>query len=409
MAGIYGVLMTLLLALLAGVVWLTLSSQPGTGQPGLRTEVAAVVMTPTLEATAPITPEQATVLAAEIPASAVPLPEPTDTEAPLPTNTETLEPTATPTLAPTPTSTPLSLPLPTPPKVARLQSGWEILTLGAPITALGADSNGFIWLGTKNSITQQSPNDRQISWNFVASDLGLGNEGVQVILGDKQGGVWIGGNGAAYFNGLLWRPFTADDGLVLGLIRTIAEDNQRRIWLGSSAGLGVWNGASFFTLNRDFGLPNDDITALLNDGSKMWIGSNGGGLYRFENNQLQVFNAGNIGMETNSVTALGKLPNGTLLIGSDQGLMTFTGSKAEMIDDVPHNRITSIVTALQGDVWVATDGGGLHHFVNGRWSRLVDNANLPDSRVMALTIDLYGALWIATSDGQLTRHVGTLE
>lgn len=401
---VYGLLMTLLIGLLAGVIWLTLSSQPGSITV---TEIAqptsTIAATPTVEAAATIFTETIT-LATDTPAI-----EPTETPLPLPTETDTPEPTQTSTVTPSPSPTPLSLPLPTPPKVARLQAGWEVLTLGAPVTALGTDSNSFVWLGTKNSITQQSPNDWRIAWNFAASEIGLDASGITAIMGDKQGGVWVGGNSAAYFNGMLWRTFTVEDGLTPGTVQVIAEDNQRRIWIGTNSGLSIWNGASFFTLNKQTGLPNEDITALFSDGTRMWIGTNGGGLFRFENNQLQVFNSDNVGMETNIVTALGKLPDGKLLVGSDKGLMTFSGSKADSVDDVPKNRITSIVDTLVGDVWVATDGGGLHRLVNGKWSRLVDNANLPDSRITSLTVDSYGAIWIATGDGQLTRRVGSNE
>ena len=189
-------------------------------------------------------------------------------------------------------------------------------------------------------------------------------------------------------------------------MQVIAEDAQHRIWLGASGGLSIWNGATFFTLNRQTGLPNEEITALLSDGPRMWIGTNGGGVFRFENNQLQVFNSDNIGLESNFITALGKLPDGTLLIGSDQGLMTYTGGKAEAVNDVPHNRVTSIVNALLSEVWVGTAGGGLHRYSDGNWNRLVDNGNLPDSNIVALTVDGYGALWIATGDGKLTRYFG---
>ncbi|MFN8441053.1 MAG: two-component regulator propeller domain-containing protein [Caldilineaceae bacterium] len=365
--------------------------------------------TPTVTAASPQTqgetPQQQAVA---VFATDTPLSEPTATEPPLPTNTETPQPTETPTITPTPSPTPLSLPLPTPPKVTKVQTGWEPLTIGASVTTLGADANGFVWVGTKNSITQQSPNDLQIAWNFAANELGLDDSGIASILGAKDGGVWVGGNGAAYFSGLVWRTFTISDGLASGVVQAIAEDNQRRIWLGASSGLSIWNGASFFTLSRQTGLPNDEITALLSDGPRMWIGTNGGGVFRFENNQLQVFNSDNIGLESNFITALGKLPDGTLLIGSDQGLMTFTGSRAEAVDDVPHNRITSIVNAPLAEVWVGTAGGGLHHYSDGQWSRLVDNGNLPDSNVTALTVDGYGSLWIATADSKLTRYAYAL-
>ncbi len=414
--------MTLLLAALVGMVWLTLSSQPAT-PPSLAAAVngessqiqnqnsqPVVSAVDQTLATPTLTLEPATEVAPviDIPQpSDTPTVKPTATDPPLPTNTPTARPTPTPTITPTSSPTPLSLPLPTPPKTVRLDSGWQVVDDQAGVRSLTIDKNGFLWQASSDGVLQQSTADPAIRWIFSTNELGLGGNGVSAIFGDSQGGVWAGGNGVVYFNGLLWRSFSAADGLAAGQVQVIAEDTQGRIWIGTQTGLSIWNGASFFTLNKQFGLPNDDIVALLSDGPRMWIGTNGGGLFRFENNQLQVFNVGNIGMLSDVVSMLGKLPDGTLLIGTDKGLMSFDGSKSTPIEDVPRNRVTAILNTILLDVWVGTDGGGLHHLVNGRWSRLMDNANLPDPRIATLVMDGYGSLWIATNDGRLSRFVGT--
>ena len=130
---------------------------------------------------------------------------------------------------------------------------------------------------------------------FTAENSGLAVTETGVLQTDAAGGIWLAALNASYYNGANWAVYTASDGLAGGLIQTMAVDNQRRVWFGTKAGLSVWNGSTFFSLNKANGLPSDDVTALLADGDQMWIGTNGGGLLRFEKNQLQVLSAEKLG------------------------------------------------------------------------------------------------------------------
>lgn len=413
----YGLLMTLLLFALVAVIWFTLQ----TYQAPSRTE-STLAPTPTLSSltTAAAAPAIAA-QAVDTPTATLP-PAPTDTPTTAPTETASATATATPaptdTPLPTSTPTPLSLPLPTPPKTVRLEPGWNHLDLPEKVRAVAVDRQGFVWLASDQGVRQQSPQESAISWLFPNAELGLGAAGALAVSATDQGGVWVGGEGVAYFDGVAWRTFTLSETQLAGSVQSIVQDEQQLIWLGSQSGLSIWNGALFSPLNRQSGLPNDDILALFADGARMWIGSNGGGLFKIENNQLVVLTAENMGLVSNVISALGKTPKGDLLIGVDQGLMSFSegavaanaenaaANRPQIVAEIPRTGVKAIVRTLLDEVWVATDGGGLHRFRNDSWTRIMDNTNLPDAGIIDLAVDPYGVLWVVTAAGRVTRFAG---
>ena len=69
----------------------------------------------------------------------------------------------------------------------------------------------------------------------------------------------------------------------------------------------------------------------------MWIGSAGGGLYRFERNQLQVLNSDNVNLPSDTVTALVLADDGSLLVlkCSSQGLRS--GGWPKLLGGLSHS------------------------------------------------------------------------
>ena len=107
----------------------------------------------------------------------------------------------------------------------------------------------------------------------------------------RDNGMWVGGaGGASFFDGSGWQMLTPRDGLTGSTVQAITVDGEGRTWFGTDQGISIWNGSSFFTIDKQRGLPSDDIRALAADPGGVWIGTAGGGLYRFSGSQLQLLN-----------------------------------------------------------------------------------------------------------------------
>lgn len=224
---------------------------------------------------------------------------------------------------------------------------------------------------------------------------------IQTLYRARNGELWVGGEGVAIWNGETWRLLTPEDGLLDGTVQTVAEDSRGRIWLGTNAGISIWNGAVFVNLTEETGLPSGNIQALLPDGEAMWIGSAGGGLYRFARNQLEIFTTENIGLPSNTVTALAK--EGDLLyVGTDLGLVEFRNGAGAPIPAIGERPITQIL-ALETSLWVGTRDAGLFYDLGDGWRQATTEGALPSNHVTAL-VGVDDGVWIGGATGGFVRH-----
>ena len=187
-------------------------------------------------------------------------------------------------------------------------------------------------------------------------------------------------------------------------VQAITSDGQNRTWLGTKTGLSIWTGTTFFNLTSENGLPSEDISALQADGDVVWIGTRDGGLLRFQDNQLQVFNSANADLPSDTITALAIDTDGSLLLGTDQGLARFSDNEITHVDELDTASISAIATAPNGEIWVATGDNELFYFDGTEWSD-TDSQNMPSSPITALLVDQTGALWIGSERGGLIRHL----
>jgi ligand-binding sensor domain-containing protein len=186
-------------------------------------------------------------------------------------------------------------------------------------------------------------------------------------------------------------------------VRSIVVDAAGRTWFGTERGISVWNGSSFFTIDQARGLPSEDIRALAADEDGVWIGAQGGGLYRYAGNQLQLLNRQNVGLPSDNVSALAVGPDGALWIGTDRGLAQLAEGELVVDDDLGEQAITSLAVSASGDVWAAAGDEGLFFYDGERWTQLTLADRLPSQRITALIAD-GDTVWLGGAEGGITRY-----
>ncbi|MEZ4869863.1 MAG: two-component regulator propeller domain-containing protein [Caldilineaceae bacterium] len=284
----------------------------------------------------------------------------------------------------------------------------EVLA-GNQIYALAQDQQGFIWVATNGGLQQINPVDITQAQLFTPANSPFPVDAIKVLLPAATGGVWLGGEGAAYFDGHTWANYTANSGvassgLVADSVQAIAIDTQARAWFGTHAGLSIWNGDSFFNLTRADRLPSENITALLVDGSTVWIGSDAG-LLRYEKGQFQLFTTSNLALPSEQITALALGPDGTLWIGTKEGLASWQDNQLTVVDVTQGEPITAIATTATGEIWVGTDQRGLHYFDGRNWVAPPAEIRPQARAISALLVDRQGTLWIGSTTGGLLRYM----
>lgn len=281
---------------------------------------------------------------------------------------------------------------------------------------IGSDREGGVWLGTEaNRLLRWQP---KRVWTF-GSGTGLPHEAVWAVFEARDGSTWIGTDGGA----IRLRDghplhYTEREGLSRNAVRAIAQDGAGRIWIGTGAGLNwiedgkvsqyhfpgqwfntkirallatsnhfLWVGTAKglhclrlsrnqvtvaehrdeqvpFTIAGSYdennGLPHDDIRALIEDReANLWIGTWGGGLYRFHDGTFEHH----------------ALPN------------EFAGDSAWVLQ-----------MDSEGAMWVGAEHG-LARLKAGRWKTFTSREGLPEDSVNHVVEDNLGHLWLGGERG----------
>lgn len=277
---------------------------------------------------------------------------------------------------------------------------------GNAVRHLALDANGGVWVASLGGVGRIDPAGEAEPQQYTPSNSTLPSVDVRVVL-PSDDGVWVGAEGVSYFDGASWITYGPEDGLAGTHVQAIAADSQERFWIGTAGGLSIWTGSDFFNLTTDNGLPSDDITALQADGEIMWIGTRGGGLLRFEDNQLQLFNVNNSNLPANTITALARGSDGAIWIGTAAGVARFAGNEltgnAAQGSGLAGQAIRALAAGPEGTLWAATDSNALFRYDGTAWAAF-DAAKRPSPQITALLVDQSGELWLGTADGGLARY-----
>ncbi|MES2775694.1 MAG: two-component regulator propeller domain-containing protein [Bacteroidota bacterium] len=349
--------------------------------------------------------------------------------------------------------------------------------IGTSVKAIAEDKNGCLWLGTNLGIKMYDPRSKQVEWYpFVANSSDSPSDTyVRVLQFDAVGKLWVGTNSGldlfdpstkkfsrAYSNfpvlkdeiweiyndpgGMLWVG-TYNNGLFLvnptslhiekiqldgnrewsNTIRSVVRDGNGLYWIGSRAGLYVYNAqkktASWFgnVENEQKSLVNSSVLHVYKDaGQNLWISTRGGislmvpGRQIFKHYSALRNNAKNL--NNNEVYAAWSDSSGNnVWIGTGEGGINILDRKTEQFsymnpvaggaNSVAGNGIKAFMDDGKGNVWVATDQDGISIFniKTKRFTQLrhdpTNPSSLSDNSVWALHRDKTGNIWAGTDGG----------
>jgi ligand-binding sensor domain-containing protein/anti-sigma regulatory factor (Ser/Thr protein kinase) len=266
------------------------------------------------------------------------------------------------------------------------------------------DREGSLWVGTKHGLNQ-FVDGRAIPYTV---NEGLPSNAAGPLLQDRSGGIWVGtlDAGLARFNGRGFTALTARQGLASNMILSLAQDSDGGVWAGTSHGLNLLrDGRVVRTFTRASGLPSDNVLCLYQDsGNTLWVGTAAG---------LAIYRDGHFEMVPDAprepVVALAGDSKGRLLFSTGRGVFRIVseagGRTAREITTrgAPIRAVDSIYLDPEGQVWLATGGGGLL-LLQGDLDRpqmtvVWMHDGLFDSEIYGLAADDHGRLWMACSKG----------
>jgi ligand-binding sensor domain-containing protein len=119
----------------------------------------------------------------------------------------------------------------------------------------------------------------QSRFRVFAGDDGLRNLVILAIAQDDNGFLWLGTEDGVYrFDGERFTHFSSEDGLSSSLITVIGVAPDGTVYVGTHNGLVAWDGQRF-SQARAAGVPAVPVDAIVSFAGKLWIGTEGAGLY----------------------------------------------------------------------------------------------------------------------------------
>jgi signal transduction histidine kinase/ligand-binding sensor domain-containing protein len=228
-----------------------------------------------------------------------------------------------------------------------------------PATTVCEDEAGALWIGTYGGGLNRWQNGVLTNFHIPTRSAG---DFVFSAYPDSRSGLWISAGTEDLFifqDGRLKPAPTSVHG-----VKSILVDRQGRTWTGKMGrylGVACWTGGQLRTWDLQDGSITKPVRALTEGkNGVVWIGSDGGSIYRFENGQLHGF----------------QLPE-------------FPADQA----------VWSLRADADGSLWIGTSAAGLLHFEMGRFTRFTAQDGLPDDMICQILDDQQGNLWIGTHHG----------
>ncbi len=261
------------------------------------------------------------------------------------------------------------------------------------------DSRGFLWFATNSGLSRF---DGHTIYTYEKND-GLPADKIRTLFEDREGTLWIGTeSGCASCLPPVGRhvDFTIHQDLAGTFVYSFAEDRNGTLWFATSKGLAGRVDDEF----RTFSLPNspdDSSIASLAVGKsgKLWLGTSRG-LYCFKNSRPYTLFQEK-GWPRSTVTSLLFDAEENLWVGTLKGLYRL-GKEGFMVysvnEGLSHNSVISLGKDADGNIWVGT-WDGASRFSKGKFYNYNIRNGLPNSVVYSISPDREGNLWFATHGG----------
>ncbi|MET0464812.1 MAG: two-component regulator propeller domain-containing protein [Chitinophagaceae bacterium] len=295
------------------------------------------------------------------------------------------------------------------------------------VTRIFTDEQGFLWLGTEGSGAAYFQPDYNLFNIFFPEPLKHSRPHIwcRTIAEDLEGNLWMGtgaglvkqspdGKKSVLF---LRKEDAADKVIHDNSIRSLLCDGDGNMWIGTSAGVNVYENTTkrirFF--NAADSLPNYFYWQIMQDKQKViWFATNGGlfyktpGEYKFhslhQHPALKKY-------ARYGARSLLEDKRGNLWIGlNGRGLLLYDNTTKKVrywetagaADNSLGNIVTSIAEDNQGLIWFSTYFGvASYDYATDKFVSYADVGVMGSLQISGLKVDKEDRLWLATARGLL--------
>lgn len=237
--------------------------------------------------------------------------------------------------------------------------------------SLCIDKDERLWIGTDGSGINVFEKGKRVAV-YDKENSQIGHNTIQTAFTDSNGNLWFG----AFWGGVSFYDYAAKRFVRIVLngesnhdVRCFLEDADGNIWIGTNDGAFVADPDTRQVLRHytreEYMLPEDLVRALAQDRDKrIWIGSFGLGLAVFspDMQHLETFSEYN-GFSSNTINYIFTDSRGRVWVATGEGLVCFTdpGSFAYKVfgreEGLNNTYIRAITEDNNGNIWFSTNAG----------------------------------------------------
>ena len=192
--------------------------------------------------------------------------------------------------------------------------------------------------------------------------------------------------------------YTSEDGIAQQIVKTILQDRNGHLWLGTLAGLSRYDGLRFESYGPRQGLTNDHVNALAEapDGT-LFIGTDGTELMGLHNDRFEAYRPAEGGFDR-GIQALAVDESGAVFCGTPNGMWVWRAGQFEALPLLSKTPIHALLVGPRGQLWIGAQDG-LYRHQNGQTQ--AEPAIRGAVRALARGPD--GRLWVAR-DGSVVAY-----
>lgn len=284
------------------------------------------------------------------------------------------------------------------------------------IVCFKVDMNNTIWIGTfDNGLSRLISGKFK---NFNMSNSGLPSNFISCMDIDENDHVWVGTiNGAAEFDGAVWKVYNAQSGLPSDNVTTIFCNHAGKTYVGTDKGLGlIESGEASGDIRINAPLLSKPISAVTGkkDGT-LWVGSVGGitscindewRTFTRANDGLLGFDAGYMDTDIDGNVWCSFPANYALGVGITGGLMKYDGTRWSEFPLPAYikGKIQRVYADLRGNVWLGTPAGVYMLFPDNTFAVFASKEYaMATYNAMDVLVDMKYKVWFALWEGGVVK------
>ncbi len=241
-------------------------------------------------------------------------------------------------------------------------------------------------------------------YNFInySTESGLAQSQVRSIVQDKNGYLWLGTlAGLSKYDGRKFVNYSIQSGLIDNLIFSLAVDKSIGIWIGTLGGVNYYNGESFKTYLFKPSMADNAVNAIAQDSTgNLWLATDGAGVCRFNGRNFEYFTTEQ-GLTDNNVRSVCIDASNRIWFGTRNGLCFYDGKNIRKITTAGSQPLNISHTFVDSKhkLWVSTFGEGVYHFDGQSFKNYSENEGLISNWIRSAVEDSEGKLWFASRLG----------